>query len=330
MYILAADIGGTNSRFALSEIDRPYEYLIKLDYESQNYADFSMVLEEFLHDSGIKLDDAILSLALPGVLTETGARLTNLPWIIDKAWLCETYHLSEVILLNDFQAIAEGVSHLNTSDWLPLIKARHTGALTNDCRVVAGAGTGLGVAWQVTDGMGDRSCIYTTEGGHINFAPTDVIQCQLLEYLLQQTTSVSYEMVLSGSGIVTIYQFLTQGKQVDKSEVSAGWIYEQASQRTNEQACLTLDIFTRIYGAFIGNLALLYKPAQGIFIAGGIANKIRSWMASNEFCEPYFNKGVMKTLNESINVNLITNDRVGVIGATAVAVSGHQEKNVCR
>ena len=92
----------------------------------------------------------------------------------------------------------------------------------------------------------------------------------------------------------------------------------------NEAAQRALQLFVRIYGAYISNLAVMFKPLGGIYITGGIGAKIQQWMQSADFIGAYFNKGRMRTLVERTAVFLVTNERVGVIGAMAEAVKMRQ------
>jgi glucokinase len=126
---------------------------------------------------------------------------------------------------------------------------------------------------------------------------------------------VSYERLLSGDGLVSLYQFCS-------GEVAAGvdaaWVHGQAESH-DQAASTAMSLFVRIYGAFVGNMALLFKPEGGIYITGGVGAKIISWMKSDAFISAYLNKGRMRALAEQTCVYLVTNERVGVIGAMSEA-----------
>ena len=179
--------------------------------------------------------------------------------------------------------------------------------------VAVGAGTGLGVAW--VQGEQGLAQAYDTEGGHIDFAPVNDTQVRLLQFLQQSYGHVSYERLLSGDGLVKLYEFCA-GKQSPAKQndgVTAEWVNKQS--KNDKAADRALSLFVQIYGAYIGNIALLYKPYGGIFITGGIAAKIVNKMQSEDFINAYLNKGRMRALVEQVAVYLVTNERIGVLGA---------------
>jgi glucokinase len=330
MKIIAADIGGTTSRLVLSDLDAPYNFLFESNYSSKNFDGFSSLLKTFMDESGVdNKDTTILSMAMPGVVTPLQSTLTNLPWVVTADNINKSFNICNLVMLNDFQAAALGVRCLHKGDWIVLNKGGDGGGSLNPACVVAGAGTGLGVAWIQDDSQGTN--VFSTEGGHIDFAPVNMEQIQLLEYMLDHGSHVSYERLLSGEGLVNIYKFLTD-TSLSKydSSITARWIQEQADLGENDLAFSTMRIFTQIYGAYVGNLALLFKPGKGLFIAGGIAPKISGWLETRYFRDAYLGKGRMRCLCEHTNVNLITDERVGIFGAIIAALPLKEDKsNVC-
>lgn len=319
MNVIAADVGGTKTRFACADSDVPQRILHEARYDSREFEGFGPMLQAYLHDSGRQHEPvAVLSLALPGVVEEQRARLTNLPWTLDKQELQREFDVRDVRFMNDFQASALGIPHLHADDMIVLNQGE---TQPHETRAVVGAGTGLGVAWLQEDSAGVRA--YSTEGGHIDFAPVDETQIELLRYLLESYKHVSYERLLSGQGLVNLYAFCSGDRDADiePSQVSA------EADRGNEAALRALQLFVRIYGAFVANLALIFKPRGGVFITGGIGAKIRQWMMSADFIDAYFNKGRMRPLAERTAIYLVTNERVGVIGAMAEAVKVQQVKS---
>ena len=311
MKIIAADVGGKKTRFVVADSDRPDEVLYEARYDSRDFGSFEPLLHTFIEDSGSQNRDlGALSLALPGVVNGNNARLTNLPWNISKQILQDEFGVDQVHFMNDFQASALGIPHLKPGDLICLNQGVHYPDAT---RVAVGAGTGLGVSWVLHDGNASRA--WSTEGGHMDFAPVDEIQIDLLKFLFKRHGHVSYERLLSGDGLVSLYQFCS-GE--DAAGIDAAWVHSQA-ERHHEPARTAMSLFVRIYGAFVGNMALLFKPEGGIYITGGIGAKIVSWMKSDDFISAYFNKGRMRALAEQTCVYLVTNERVGVIGAISEA-----------
>ena len=326
MYIIAADVGGTKTRLAFADSGAPNDVLYEARYLSGRFDGFEPMLQTFIQDcktAGVMSDvdrvDA-LSLALPGLVSNNSARLTNLSWTIEKQKLRDTFGIEIICFMNDFQASALGTTQLLEEDLIILNPGVTISAdlRESSTRVAVGAGTGLGVAWADEikgDKRATRTRTHDTEGGHIDFAPTDDVQIELLKFLQQRFDHVSYERILSGDGLVSLYQFCSDDSS---ASVSAEWVSNQSEN--DEAADRALSLFVQIYGAYLGNIALLFKPYAGIFITGGIAAKILKKMQSKEFIEAYLSKGRMRALVEQITVYLVTNDRVGVFGAMSETV----------
>ncbi|MGD8934123.1 MAG: ROK family protein [Gammaproteobacteria bacterium] len=312
MNIIAADVGGTKTWFAVADTGRPDEVLFEAKYNSRDFPGFAPLLRTFFEECGCDNRElAAITLALPGVVNGDEAKLTNLPWDISKHLLRDEFGIAKIHFMNDFQASALGTLYLEASDLVVLNAGVHKNDAT---RVAVGAGTGLGVSWLSSVGSATRA--WSTEGGHVDFAPVTDDQIGLLNYLIARHGHVSYERLLSGEGLVTLYQYCSGG---DSSGLDAAWVHGEA-ERNNEAACSAMSLFVSIYGAFVGNMALLFKPEGGIYITGGIGAKIISWMKSDHFIQAYFNKGRMRALAEKTSVYLVTNERVGVIGAISEAV----------
>ncbi len=315
MNIIVADVGGTKTRLIYVDVNGASNILYEARYPSEEFDDFNSLLKTFIHDSGLSsrpIDS--LMLALPGLVSNTSARLTNLPWVVEKAALQDAFGISNVFFINDFQASAFGTAQLMDKDLVVLNPGAFSDSLyDNTTRVAVGAGTGLGVAWAQDDrGIAHA---YDTEGGHIDFAPMDDPQIELLKFLQQRFGHVSYERILSGDGLVSLYHFCAG---VQNDNISAEWVNQQANN--DEAADRALSLFVQIYGAYIGNIALLFKPHGGIYITGGIAAKMINKMQSETFINAYLNKGRMRALVEQIAVYLVTNERVGVLGAMSEVI----------
>lgn len=337
MYIIAADVGGTKTRLAFADAAQPDNILYEKRYLSGDFDGFSNLLQAFIDESNSaevlasssRVDT--LALALPGLVNESSARLTNLPWVIEKQSLKDQFGIEHIQFMNDFQASAFGIARLheedtivlNPGDCLPEDKRK------NSIRIAVGAGTGLGVAWADVElsanGQTKDICAHDTEGGHIDFAPQDDVQFDLLKFLQKRHQHVSYERILSGDGLVALYQFCNLRQSVgnvsnpDLQQLTAEWVNQNAD-RDNVADC-AVNMFVQIYGAYIGNIAMLFKPYDGIYITGGIAAKILNRMQSDTFIDAYLNKGRMRQLVEKIPVYVVTNERVGMLGAMSEAIT---------
>jgi len=327
MKVLAGDIGGTKTLIQVAEVrGSEVEVLHRSRFTSQDYEDFAALLRDY-HEQmpaelGNDISSACFGIAGPVHGSEQGtrrARVTNLPWELDEARLQSQLQLSRVDLINDFYATACGIEALRADDLAEL----HPGtAQTKAPRLVVGAGTGLGVAQLMwCDG---RYRAFPSEGGHIHFAPTDNEQTALLDHMKARYDRVSNERLVSGDGLVNIYRFLLQrGHRGDEPQRAALLESADAAAAISEQARggdnlaqQALSMFLAIYGAVVGDLALVSLPYGGIYVAGGIAAKLVAEMRDGPFMAAYGKKGRMSPLVEQMPVYVVMNQDVGLLGAT--------------
>ena len=321
-HLLAVDIGGTKTLFQLSTEQN--EVLLEQQYISQDFASFDEVLAAFLAQQSIKeysIDSACFAVAGP-VLGREGS-VTNLPWQLDADKLATQFNIAHVHLCNDFEAVAYGISCLAENEIVTLQQGQ---PVENTPRAVIGAGTGLGQALLFPEG--DQWRVVPTEGGHTDFAPTDSKQILLLEHLIERFGHVSYERVVSGVGLVSIYEFLRAYQQVDEnSELREAMIEgdpgeaisHYAIEHQDTLASEALDMFIQIYGAQAGNVALNVLPRAGLYIAGGIAAKNLQRFKQGGFMNAFLAKGKMAELVKDIPVRLILQPKVGLLGARLLA-----------
>ena len=199
------------------------------------------------------------------------------------------------------------------------------GPATGNQGVIA-PGTGLGEAGLFWDGK--QHYVFACEGGHSDFAPQDDLQIELLRFLKSRFGHVSYERVLSGPGLVNVYEFLRNaGLAKESPEMAAQMatgdpaaaISKAAIGGSNQLAEKTLDIWISVYGAEASNLALKVMATGGLFLAGGISPKILSKLKGPIFMESFLNKGRLRPLVEAIPVQVVTNEKAGLLGAARCA-----------
>ena len=328
MFLLAGDIGGTHSRLICAEMrDSNRHVLAEKTYLSAEHSGLLEVIDMFLseHDITTAIDAACFAVAGP---VEFGvASVTNLPWIISEQELRNHLHTPRVTLINDFVAAAYGISELKESDMLVLQngKACEGESLNQDAAII-GAGTGLGAAHLVW--LNDHYQVYPSEAGHAGFAPENELQCELLAWMQSKHSHVSVEMLLSGSGLIKIYQFLHQVKGIAETPVineamkisdPAKVITDSALAAEDDLCQKTLDCFIDIYAATASNIALHYYPIGTLYIAGGIAPIIRSKISDQGFIDTFRNKGLMSSNMEKITIMLICQNKVGLYGALSHA-----------
>lgn len=324
--VLAADVGGTNTKLALGRLTGGRcETVKKSRYPSRAYASFELVVEAFLGEHDVAPfagQVAAACFAVAGPVDAGGAQLTNLSWRIDEAVLAGHFGIPQVKVINDFAAAGLGVDELTETDLLTLQAGE---PVAQAHRVILGAGTGLGVALlSVKDG---RYCVQSSEGGHTDFAPFDALQDELLRELRAEFGHVSTERVVSGPGLPRILDFLAGRGSVPGADLlnamaagnPAQAITESALGRRDAVAEQALDIFVTAYGAFAGNVALTALAHGGVFVAGGIAPKIAAKLEDGAFMRAFVAKGRFRGLLETIPVKVVMNERVGLVGALAEA-----------
>lgn len=322
---LAADIGGTNSRFLLTLASGAS---FSRYFPSQDYDDFEAVLSDFFVQADITSSDVDAAcFAVAGPVDGDIARVTNLPWVISAAALTAQFGITKIKLCNDFAAVGYGISQLTDDDVLCLQVGEPD--LTAP-RAVIGAGTGLGQALLIPQQDRDKTTweVFPTEGGHTDFAPTDVAQARLWQKLVKKFGHVSYERLVSGAGLVEIYNFLAEVQPALASielhaamqrDDAAMVISQFAWERDDALAQQAFDWFIKIYGAQAGNFALSTLPRGGLYIAGGIAAKNKRPFEEGQFLAAMLEKGRMRSVLEKIPVYLVLRGDIGVLGAQYLA-----------
>lgn len=324
--ILAGDIGGTKTVLALFRLEPQSEALepvLEMTYASRDYAQFDTIITQFIAQTRCPGLEAIC-IGVAGPVMGGRCETTNLPWIIDAQTLAAACAIPRVILLNDLQATAYGMLFLPPDDLVDLNPQGHPRA--GNIAVLA-AGTGLGEAFLYWDGRDHRPV--ATEGGHADFAPRNPQEDALNQYLRIRFGHVSYERILSGPGIASIYAFLRDsGFAPEDPALRAALAQGDASATISARALAgddalsveTLRLFCEIYGAEAGNLGLKTLAAGGVYIGGGIAPKIRPALASGAFMQGFLDKGRFADLLGGFPVRLSLNPKAALLGAAHYAV----------
>ena len=327
MRILAGDIGGTKTLLQIAECEAGRCRTVREQrFDSGAHASLGSIIRDFfLSEKDGAIAAACFGIAGPVKQTDSGqhVKVTNLPWEIDSRALAREFGFPHARLINDFQAIGYGIEALDEHDLVVL--QRGEAAPHGPCGVI-GAGTGLGQGILVWDR--DHYEPIATEGGHANFGPVDELQIELTRYLLKNCGRASYERVLSGPGLVRLYDFLkARGETPESPAVAqamrdddpAAVITRAVLEQNDALANRALDLFIDIYGAQAGNLALTAGATGGVYIAGGVAPKILSRCTDGRFMRAFCNKGKMTPYVAAIPVQVVTNPRVGLLGAALAA-----------
>ncbi|MGD1908982.1 MAG: glucokinase [Leptolyngbyaceae cyanobacterium] len=338
--LLAGDIGGTKTILRLATVtDGQLQTQFEHKYVSAEFAGLVPMVQQFVAMASEQLGQALqperACFAIAGPVINNTSQLTNLPWNLQGDRLREELSLTEATLINDFEAIGYGVLGLEPND----LHTLQTGKPDDTAPIaVIGAGTGLGQGYLMH--QGDRYRVFPSEGGHADFAPRSEQEFQLLKYLRDkhQITRVSAERVVSGQGIISIYQYLRNRAVAKESpeiaEVVTTWerqagmtktvdpaaaISQAAQAQTDNLSQQTLDLFVGAYGAEAGNLALKLLPYGGLYVAGGIAAKNLDLIAGGAFMNAFGDKGRVSDLLREVPVHIVLNPQVGLIGAARYA-----------
>src|SRR5574337_1609938 len=316
--ILAGDIGGTKTVIGLfEETSTGLQAIREETFPSQSYVSLEAILNQFMGPgSRPPLHAACFGVA--GPVIEGTSRATNLPWELDERSLAEAFRLPRVKLLNDLEATAYGMLHLDPTDLYVL----QPGLPRKGSIAVIAAGTRLGEAILYWDGT--RYHPMATEGGHTDFGPRSDLEVELCRYLQREYGHVSYERVLSGPGLFNIYRFLRDSGitlepewlRTRIAEDDAGAVISEIGLAGDDPLCTkALELFVSVYGAEAGNLALKAFAIGGVYIGGGIAPKILPKLQDGTFTRAFANKGRFAELLRSIEVKVALNPRTPLLGA---------------
>ncbi|MBL4851897.1 MAG: glucokinase [Gammaproteobacteria bacterium] len=317
MLLIAGDIGGTKTLLSLFETTRHgFNTLYARRFVSTDYASFDDLAVDFMAEISTRNIEA-LCLGVAGPVDHSNghstATATNLPWSLDSRVLAKKMGVSKVSLINDFAAMAYGVTALSDDDLITLQQG--TARRGGHC-VVLGAGTGLGVAQLVS--INKQYHVISSEAGHSGFAPFNDDTAALSQHYIHQFGSCSIETVLSGPGINHIFQFVcdtADGQTSLARDSNAATIATSTDAAANK----TMQLFASIYGSVAGNLALTNLAYGGVYLTGGVAAKNSELLQTAAFSDAFHHKGKMSRLMSRFPVHIVTNEHCGLLGAAVAA-----------
>jgi glucokinase len=321
--ILAGDVGGTKTALAIVDFDGKSCRMGRLErYASAEHRGLAEIVEAFLE--GERRKPAAAGFGVAGPVAAGRSRITNLGWLLDERALARATGIPRVTLINDFGANALGLLHLARGATTTLLPGRADPA---GPIALLGAGTGLGQAALVRR-RGD-SVVVSSEGGHVDLGARSPLEDRLVRWLRGRFGRVTRERVLSGGGLVLLYEFLGRVRaaprdpnvdaRLRETEDRAALISTLALQGRDPLCRAALALFAAIYGSEAGNLALQYRATGGVYIAGGIAPKILPALRSPAFRRAFRTKPPMDALLARIPVRVVLDARLGLYGAAAAA-----------
>lgn len=322
MTILAGDVGATKTIIGLFEpqTNRPRLVHRKV-YSSQEHESLESIISQFLSDRSESINAACFG--VPGPVRNGICETTNLSWRVSAEDLKKRFNIKKVTILNDLVATSIAAPNL-TPDELYCLNAGQPDAL-GVIGVVA-PGTGLGMGLMVWGGSSYLPI--ASEGGHVDFAPTNLEQISLLEHMLKKYSRVSVERLGAGPGLYEIFLWLSQKPEFKDSprtqliigaENPSELITRFALEKHDALCDKCLDVYVSILGSASGNLALTAMTTGGAYLGGGVSPKILDKLLNGTFMSAFTNKGRFRKLMESIPVKVILNDQAGLIGASIQA-----------
>ncbi len=308
--LLAADVGGTYARVGLVKVGGSAPTVLSYHkYRCADYPNLTAILTHFL--AGVepaRIDRGAIACA--GYALDDVVINANLPWPVSLADIRRVLGLDDLLLVNDFTAIAFATSYVAEHDTTCI--ATTVEPLDGPILVV-GPGTGLGAAVRIPGAQ--PTLILSTEAGQSALTPSTDFEVEILRELLRHSTHVPVEHVLSGPGLANLHAAIGRLRGEKAAALTPTQITVAALAGNDPLALESLRVFCGWLGSVIGNLVLLYGAQGGVYLAGGILPQIREFLLRSDFVARFRDKGPMRALLERVPVSLIEHGQLGVLGA---------------
>ncbi|URD60956.1 glucokinase [Sphingomonas sp. KRR8] len=318
--IVTTDIGGTHARFALATIDEGRVTTLSepVTLKTAEHASFQTAWEEF----GRRIDRPMpheLAISFAGPVGGELLKLTNNPWVIRPALIGEKLGATRYTIVNDFGAVAHAVAALDGSAFTHLCGPERE-LPTDGVITILGPGTGLGVAGLLR--RHDHYDVLETEGGHVDFAPLDGLEDRILVELRRSFRRVSVERLISGRGLMNIYEALATVENRPAAFHDEKELWTAALAGSDSLAAAALDRFCLALGAVAGDLALA-QGASAVAIGGGLGLRLANHLPRSGFRDRFIAKGRFERRMDDMPVKLITYPQPGLFGAAAAFARDH-------
>ena len=306
---LVADVGGTNIRLALvASASGKLEQL--RTYQCADYPEIVDVIKQYELDVSFQAKHAVIAIACP--TEQDWIEMTNHSWKFSKQALQQQLGLERLDVINDYTAISQALPELDESQ---LVKLGGGSVQAFAPKAVLGPGTGLGVAHLgYAEG---RWLSFPGEGGHVDFAPSNELEIDLLKMFIEKYGHVSYERFLCGQGLVDIYTALCLLEEVEPQELAPKEVTQGAVDGSCEYCQRAFELFCKILGGHAGNLALNFAATGGVYVAGGILPRFVELLQNSGFRKRFEAKGRFVDYVKAIPTFLITEPQPGLVGAAA-------------
>lgn len=324
--ILVGDIGGTHSRLCIiTQASGARHRLAEGTYSNRGFTGLAQVVQAFL-SLHPQLVPQSACFCVAGPVQNAKAQLTNLPWLLEAEALRSALNLDHVLLLNDLQATAHAVPHLLPQERLVIQPGRPQARAPI---AVIAPGTGLGQAFLVWCENSYRA--FASEGGHADFAPQNPEQLGLWQFITNKWGHASYERVCSGSALPDVYEHLRRQSPLAESPDLAKGMRDSADQaalilraalnqaKADPLAAAAVQLQVDIWASEAGNMALRLMAQGGVYLAGGMPNRVLPWLQAPEFISRFADKGRFSELLRDIPIHLLLGDSA-LLGASIAAL----------
>jgi len=310
---LVADIGGTNARFSavpVGDLESCYEF----HHSVEEHPEFADLVEDLLAEIAKATgwdtppESACFAVACPADVEEIA--FTNSHWHFTKTQLKKLLGCNNLFVINDFEAVAHGITELNDND---LVQVGGDKPVATKPIGILGAGTGLGVAGLVP--AENSYHVLDSEGGHADYPPTTDRMAAVVDVLREEYGRVSLERLLSGKGIFNIYRSLCKINKIDRAYETPAEVAAAAQGGSDELALQSLNMFCSGMGSAAGNLALTYGAKGGIYIAGGVVPRFIDFFIQSDFRHKFEEKGRFVSYLKPIPIFIVVRENLGLLGA---------------
>ncbi len=325
-YVLAADVGGTKANLALYKVQGLQMEIVKAEkYPSQEYSSFTDIIRCFINEVPVQPQKICIGVAGPVINGEV--EFTNLSWTVSEKDIAQQTGVEAVVLINDLEATAYGLACLPEEDLLVL----HPGKKTKEGGNIAiiAPGTGLGEAALFYDGRSYHP--FATEGGHSSFSTRTATDVALYQYLRTKEKVISWEHVIAGPGIYSIYQFLLTAEKMEEPQWLKDALAKEDPSAVISQAAIdkkaaicerAMELYIHYLAYESANLVLKMKSSGGLYLGGGIPPKILPLLKAPAFYEAYRDCDRMHDLIEAVPIKVILNDKTALLGAAYFGAYG--------
>jgi len=308
-YSLVADIGGTNTRVALADGGKVLPDTVRR-FRNSEFAGLETVLRAYIAE--LEVDPKAACVAVAGPVFDGKATLTNLDWTIDEATLARATKAEQVAILNDLQAQGHALGHID-ADHITEVRP-FPEAPESATKIVIGVGTGFNCA-PVFELASGRE-VMPSESGHQTLPVHTEEGIRLSQYVSTVHGFPSVEDVLSGRGVERLYRWLGE-EAGDPREAKGSDILAACAEGSDPRATETVRVFADMLGSVAGNLALIYLPFGGVYLAGGVSQAFAPYLAKHGFNDAFHDKGRFSGFMQNFGVAVITDDYAALTGSAA-------------